>query len=80
MTVGKTREENPFMKPGKKKRKEEATTPKRVPSLQPPKWHPANRKERSLFSELAEALGEDLRAYDAECREHDLSIMRRLFL
>lgn len=43
------------------------------------KKHPTRRKEKSLFSELEEALGEDLRPYDEECREHDLEIWRRVF-
>ncbi|MFZ3011522.1 MAG: hypothetical protein WA060_00775 [Minisyncoccia bacterium] len=80
MTVGKTRKENPFLKKPEQKRKEDVVTElRRVPSLRPPKWHPVLRKERSLFSELAEVLGEDLRSYDEECREHDLKIMRRIF-
>lgn len=83
MPVKKTRKENPFLKPKtpkpKKEEEEKSAYIHPVPSIVPRKWHPAERKDKSLFADLAEALEGDLFPYDERCRRHDLSIWRRVF-
>lgn len=80
MIIKKTRKENQFLKRKKKPKEkgEEPTILQRVPSLRPPKWHPVNRKEKSLVTELAEAVGEELHLEDYEMSGVELANAVRL--
>ena len=79
MSVKKTRKENKLLKPRKKQKTMEKTTELRgIPSIVPGKWHPVDRKEKSLNSKYAEAVGADLHSHEYEVSEAELEQMRRI--